>query len=110
MPSLKPHSRYIIFRVHSQNPILYSNIRDAVWNSLENWLGEQDLAEADVRIIKNLWKPKTQSGFIRCSNRFLDLIKTGLALIHQIGDERVIFQTVRVSGTIRAGKEKSKLS
>ncbi len=109
MPSLKPHSRYIIFRAHSQNPLLYSNVSNAVWNSLENWLGEQDLAEADVRIIRNLWNPKAQTGFIRCSHKFLDLVKTGIALIHQIGDERVVFQTLRVSGTIRSGKRKAEL-
>lgn len=109
MPSLRAHSRYIVFKVHSKNPLLYPNIRDAVWNSLENWLGEQDLAEADVRIIKNLWNKKTQTGFIRCSHKFLDLVKTGLALVHQIGDERVVFQTLRVSGTIKTGKEKAKL-
>lgn len=109
MPSLRAHSRYIVFKVHSTNPLLYSNMRDAVWNSLENWLGEQDLAEADVRIIKNLWNPKTQTGFIKCSHKFLDLVKTGLALIHQIGDNRAVFQTLRVSGTIKAGKEKTGL-
>jgi RNase P/RNase MRP subunit POP5 len=33
-------------------------------------------------------------------------VKVSLALIHQIGDSKVIFQTTRVSGTIKAGKGK----
>jgi len=37
----------------------------------------------------------------------VDLVKVGLALIHQIGDQRVIFQTLRVSGTIKSGKKKT---
>jgi hypothetical protein len=31
-----------------------------------------------------------------------------MSLIHQIGDQRVIFQSVRVSGTIKSGKEKTR--
>jgi RNase P/RNase MRP subunit POP5 len=33
----------------------------------------------------------------------VDKIKVSLALIHQIGDSRVVFQTLRVSGTIKSG-------
>ena len=105
---LRGRKRYIVFRVHSDERLGFLNIRGAVWSSLENWLGEQDLALANIRIIKNLWNSKTQTGFIRCDHRYVDLIKTGLALIHQIGDERVIFQTLRVSGTIKSAKSKLK--
>ena len=106
--SLRGRKRYITFRVHSGEKLDFLNIRGAIWSSLENWLGEQDLALADIRIIKNLWNKKTQTGFIRCDHRYTDLVKTGLALIHQIGDERVIFQTLRVSGTIKSAKAKLK--
>lgn len=106
-PSMRPRKRYITFRVHSEEKLDYMNIRGAVWNSLDSWLGEQDLALANIRIIKNLWDPRTQTGFIQCDHRYVDLVKTGLALIHQIGDERVVFQTLRVSGTIKSAKKKA---
>ena len=104
-PSQRGRKRYITFRVHSEDRLDFLNIRGAVWNSLEHWLGEQDLAQANIRIIKNLWNSKTQTGFIQCDHRYTDLVKTGLALVHQIGDERVILQTLRVSGTIKSAKK-----
>ncbi len=108
-PSLKEGKRYIVFRVHSseKESVTYDNVKDAVWNSLEHWLGEQDLAQANVRLIRNLWDGKNETGFLQCSHRYVDLVKVGLALIHQIGDQRVIFQTLRVSGTIKSGKKKT---
>lgn len=107
-PSAKSRRRYIMFKVHSSEKegVSYENVKNSVWNSLEHWLGEQDLAQADVRLIRNLWDGKRETGCIRCSHRYVDLVKVGLSLIHQIGDQRVIFQTLRVSGTIKAGKAK----
>jgi RNase P/RNase MRP subunit POP5 len=109
-PSQKAKKRYIVFRVHSSEPepISYENMRNAVWNSLDHWLGEQDLAQADVRIIRNLWDRKKQTGFVQCSHRYVDLVKTGMSLVRQIGDQRATFQTIRVSGTIKAAKSKIK--
>ena len=104
--TLKPRQRYIVFKVHSEGRLDYQNVKNAVWSTLENWLGEQDLALASLRLIKNLWNPKAQTGFLRCTHTYVDRVKVGLALIHQIGDERVIFQTLRVSGTIKAAKKK----
>ena len=106
LPCLKEKKRYIVFRVHSEERIEYPNMKNAVWNSLENWLGERDLAKANIHIIKNLWNSSERTGFIKCSHRFVDEIKVGLGLIHQIGDSRVIFETLRVTGTIKSGKEK----
>jgi ribonuclease P/MRP protein subunit POP5 len=71
-------------------------------NALEKWLGEIGLATAKVEILRNLWNAKTQTGIIKCSHRYVDNIKIGLALITQIGDEKVVFQVQRVSGTIKS--------
>lgn len=120
-PTMRSGKRYVIFRVHSQQTLRPSgrssleekpdflNIRGAIWNSLESWLGESGLAKADVHIINNLWNPAKQTGFLSCSPKYVDHVKMALALVHQIGDERVIIQVLRVSGTIKSGKKKSRL-
>ncbi len=109
-PSMRPKKRYIIFRILSEDPSFkpdFLNIRGAIWNSLESWLGEAGLASANVRIINNLWNPAKQTGFLNCGPKHMDNVKVALALVHQIGDERVIIQVLRVSGTIKSGKEKA---
>ncbi|HDD72496.1 MAG TPA: hypothetical protein ENG00_00225 [Candidatus Aenigmarchaeota archaeon] len=59
-------------------------------------------------IYRNLYNRKEQTGFIQCSSKFADHVKIAINLIHQIGDQRVIFQSLRVSGTIKSGKKKIK--
>lgn len=110
LPSLRESKRYIVFKVHSKEKLDYSTVQNAAWNSLLNWLGEKDLSKANVRMIRNLWDHNKQTGFIKCSPKFVDAIKVSLSLVHQIGDQRVIFQTLRVSGTIKSGKTKTGLN
>ena len=110
MASMREKKRYIVFKIHSKEIVSYPNVKAAIWNSLTEWLGANQLAKAGVRIIKNLWNEKEQIGFIRTSHKFVDSVKVSLGLIHQIGDQRVIFQTLRVSGTIKSAKEKIKSS
>lgn len=105
-PSMREKRRYIIFKVHSEEKLNYPNVRNAVYNSVGNWLGEKEMARANVHIIKNLWDSKGQTGFVRCSHKFVDDVRVGLSLIHQVGDSRVIFHTLAVAGTIKSGKWK----
>ena len=106
LPSLKESKRYIVFRVLSDQKYLleFQVVRDAILNSILNWLGEETSARAGVWVIKNLWDRKKQKGIIRCSRKETDLVKTALALVHQIGDQRVIIQSLKVTGTIKRGK------
>jgi RNase P/RNase MRP subunit POP5 len=106
MPSLKEKRRYITFKLHSAKPVIYSEMKGAVMNSIINWMGEARFSASNCRIIRNLWEQQRQMGWLQCSPKSVDDMKMSLALIHQIGDERVIFQVLRVSGTIKSGKEK----
>jgi len=103
---MREKKRYIVFRLHTKNPIGFIDAKNAIMNSINNWLGDNDMARARVWIIKNLWNKKEQTGFIRCSHKFVDEVKVALALVHQIGDERSIIQTIKVTSTIKSGKKK----
>jgi len=106
LPSLREKKRYVIFKIHSQERVSFFETNNAIWNSILNWLGEKETAKANPWIIKNLWDQRKQIGFIKCSHKYVDDIKTALSLIHQIGDEKVTIQTLIVSGTIKSGKKK----
>lgn len=106
LPSIREKKRYIVFRLHSNEPVAYQDAKNAIMNSINNWLGDNDMARARVWVIKNLWNQKEQSGFVRCSHRFVDELKVALGLVHQIGDQRVIIQSMHVAATIKSGKSK----
>lgn len=106
---MKERRRYIVFRVHSDIPVDFTNMKNAVWNSLLSWVGERELSEANVWIIRNLWNSRKQEGFVRCTSKYVDHVKVGMSLVHNIGDAKVIFQTLRVSGTIKSARSKVKV-
>jgi RNase P/RNase MRP subunit POP5 len=110
LPSMRKKKRYLTFWIHTEAPVIYSEMKGAVLNSILNWMGEEGFSKAGARIIRNLWNEREQTGWISTSLETVDDVKMALALIHQIGDGKVIFQTLRVSGTIKSGKDKLGLS
>jgi RNase P/RNase MRP subunit POP5 len=109
LPSSREKKRYIIFRVISEERVEYSPVRDALWSSMTHWIGEAGIAKANIRIVRNLWNQAGQTGFIQVSPKYVDAVKVSMGLIHQVGDQRVIIQSVRVSGTIKSGRDKAGL-
>jgi RNase P/RNase MRP subunit POP5 len=104
--TMRESKRYIVFQAVSERPLEFAAVRDAIWDSVLSWLGENDSAKAGVRVIRNLWNPRDRTGFVQCRPRHVDSVKVALALVHQVGDSRVILRTLRVSGTIKSGREK----
>lgn len=102
LPSLREKKRYIVFLVHSEGPLQYHSLKEALIDSVLEFLGEKGLADANVRLVKNLWSGK--AGFLQTNPRNVDNVKFSLALIHQIADQKVSFQTLGVSGTIKGAK------
>lgn len=102
--SLRQKKRYVYFKLYSEKKIPYENMRNSLWNVFLDVLGELGTAKANIRIMKNLWNPDKQTGVIRCSHRHVDEVKLCLGLLHQIGDEKVVFQSLKVSGTIKGTK------
>lgn len=102
-PTLRAKKRYIVFRVHSSHPLPFFLVEQALFAAVQDWLGEEQAARANLWLVKNLWR--NQSGFLRCNHLFVDHIKLALSLIHQIGDEKIVFQTLKVAGTIKSGKK-----
>ena len=107
---MRERKRYVVFSVISEQGVAYEAVRDALWNSMTHWIGEAGLARAGVKVVKNLWNQSEQTGFVQVSPKYVDAVKVAMGLIHQIGDQRVILQSIRVSGTIKSGKIKSKLT
>ncbi len=106
LPSMKEKRHYLTFRVHSDIPVSYEDMKGAALNSILNWMGERGFSVSNAKVIRNLWDGRKQEGWLSCTPKAVDDIKMALALIHQIGDAKVIFHVLRVSGTIKSGQEK----
>ena len=104
--SLRSKSRYIVFEIISESPVEYDNFRDALWNSIINFLGEFGSSDANLRILKNLYDTKSQRGVIKCRHDMVEHVRTSLSLIAIIGESRVAIRIHGVTGTIKSARNK----
>ena len=110
LPTLREKTRYIKFQIISEEPVNYSDLESGVWGTLLDFFGELGISETNAWLVKNLYDERNQIGVIRCDNKSVTKVISGLGLISRLGDTRVIFKILKVSGTIRALKLPSKYS
>lgn len=81
-------------------------MEQVILNTFLDFYGEEGFSKLSMWIIKNLYNSKEQVGVIKCNNRSVQKVILGLGLISRIGDSRVIFDILKVSGTLKGLKVK----
>ncbi len=105
-PTLREKSRYIKFQVLSEDKISYSDLEAAIWNTALEFYGEAGASKLSLWLIKNLYNDEKQIGVIRCDNKSVQQVLAVLGLVGRLGDSRVVFKILKVSGTIKGlGKD-----
>ncbi|MEK6934375.1 MAG: Rpp14/Pop5 family protein [Nanoarchaeota archaeon] len=89
LPSLKEKKRYILYEIDGK--MNYKDVDD----NLKRFIGELGYAKAGVRFVKS----KEDKGIIQVNHRYVDEVKTGLALINKP------IRTKKVSGVLNKVKE-----
>ena len=105
-PTLREKERYIAFEIISEEPIEFSDLEAAVWNTAQDFFGEMGTARTSMWLIKNLYDDSKQVGVVKCNNKSVDKVLTTFGLITRLGDIRVIPKILAVSGTIKGLKMK----
>ena len=90
-PTLRERDRYIKFKIISENPVEYSDIEAAIWNTFLDFFGEQGVSKQSLWLIKNLWDEKEQVGVIRCNNKNVTQVLAGLGLLSRLCHSRILF-------------------
>jgi ribonuclease P/MRP protein subunit POP5 len=101
LPSLRERKRYILFQVISEEPIVYEELEQAIWNQFLDTFGELGVSRLDMKLVKDLYDPGKQTCVISCNNNSVQQVLAGLGLISRLGDRRIIIKILKVSGTIR---------
>jgi ribonuclease P/MRP protein subunit POP5 len=106
LPStMRTKHRYVSFRVISEEPVMFSDLDSAVWNTALDFYGELGVAGMDIWLIKNTWDEKAQSAVIRCAASAVPATLVFMGIITRLGDTRIAIDIGKVSGTIK-GVEK----
>lgn len=106
IPTLREKDRYVSFQVISEEQITYSDLESAIWNQFLDFYGEYGVSKMNIWIIKNLWNERNQTAVIKCNNKSVSEVLAGLGLISRLGDIRVIFKILGISGTLKGLKLK----
>lgn len=101
-PSLRERERYMKFKIISEEPIVYSDLETAIWQTLLEFYGELGVSQMSLRIVKNLYNEMDQNAVIKCNNKSVPKVIAGLGLITRLGESRVVFKMLKVSGTIKS--------
>jgi len=108
MPTLREKERYIAFQIVSEEgeELNYSDLEASIWNTMLDFLGEEGVSKTSVWLMKDCWDQKLQKGILRCNNKSVQEVIASLGLIDRLGDNRITFKILRISGTIKSIREK----
>ena len=105
-PSLRERKRYLTFEIISETPVQDEGaISDELYETLSTYLGDEGMADAGVMFLADTWNQRLQRAIIKVNNKHMEKLKTGLALIESIGQNRVIVRSYKVSGTLKTARE-----
>lgn len=101
LPSLREKKRYMSIEIIGDKPVLeaFEALRAKF-----NWLvGSLASAKANLRLLKE----SNNKMVIRVHRKFVDSVRAALCLTTEVAGQKVIFRTIRVSGSIANVKEES---
>lgn len=102
-PTLKESKRYLVYKMISENTINYRDIKSAIDNNCLRFLGELNYGKVGIM---HLEKFNNNIGILRVNSKFINDVKTAMALIDNIQGKKVIVDCVGVSGTLKKARSK----
>lgn len=103
-PTLRPKKRYIAFKVFSSGVVTKKDVIDAILSEAVSLFGEIRTADFGLWILE--FNKEQRTGFLVCNHRCKEEVVSSLTLIGSIKRQKVSFQVVGVSGTIKSLKRK----
>jgi ribonuclease P/MRP protein subunit POP5 len=98
LPSLKEKKRYLAIKIEPQQGVLIRNPTEEIIIKIKNLLGVFDSAEAGIMYLD--YDSKNNISFIKCSASSLDKVRACLIFINEIGTQKVILRSLKVSGMV----------
>jgi RNase P/RNase MRP subunit POP5 len=77
---------------------------DAVWGSMTKLYGEHGVSQVNLKLIR--FNVEENSAVVRANNNCVDMVRAALALITKIAGKPASVHVSRVSGTLKALREK----
>ena len=99
--------RYLALHVDSAEPFSSSELMNAVWNAVMKLYGEYGASQAGLSLIS--YEPQERFAVMRVGHRAVEMVRASLASITSIASKPAAVHVLRVSGTIKALRKKTRL-
>ena len=110
-PTLRNDKRFISFEAVSEVPLSKEDVIPLVWEASLNFHGECKTSKFDLWIMK-VWTLELAhdkniiKGIIQWNREEVSSVRGAILLINKFKGKRVVFHTLGISGTIKAGIKK----
>ena len=104
MPSLREKKRFVVFEIISNNKFDEKQASDAINSQCLSFLGELGFSKAGIMFLPD--KFKNNKGMIKVNNKYVNELKSCLALTKKINNEDVIVRSIGTSGIINKAEGK----
>ncbi len=104
--SLREKKRYVAFEVLSKDKMDIDSIKKAIEDSLKEYTGLLGLSKSNLYVLKDKWNSEKQRGILRVNNKMLEQLKASFSLIKEIKGNKVVINSVGVSGILKKCENK----
>ena len=92
--------RYLAVSIDSRETLGSRDFMDAVWGAVSRLFGEYGSSQTGLSLID--YDETKKLAIVRTGHKTLEMVRTALASISQIGKKPVALHVLAVSGTIKA--------
>jgi RNase P/RNase MRP subunit POP5 len=92
--------RYLAVSIDSEETLGSHDFMDAVWGAVSKLFGEYGASQAGLSLID--YDAANKLAIVRTGHTTLEMVRTALASISQVGKKPVAMHVLAVSGTIKA--------
>jgi RNase P/RNase MRP subunit POP5 len=92
--------RYLAIETDSQETFSSHELMDAVWSAVSRLFGEYGASQTGLSFIG--YDETERLLVMRASHKTVEMVRTALASITQVGNKPVALHVLAVSGTVRA--------
>jgi len=98
--------RYLAVSIESDETLGSRDFMDAVWGAVSRLFGEYGASQAGLSLID--YDAANKLAIVRTGHTTLEMVRTALASISQVGKKPVAMHVLAVSGTIKALQKRLK--
>jgi len=97
--------RYIAVKIDGEKTYEKRDFYNAVWTSILRLFGEYGASQTELALIE--YDLNRKQAILRCSHKALNLVKTSIATITEIRNEKATVHILLVSGTLKSLRRKT---